>query len=109
VPRYRFKWTNLSPALLKVLCRDLLGENLQSNPADALARKYGARPREDFVRAAWPILRESWLRVSKESRDWVVEALRQIRNEPEPLTRRDTQMDYLRNLRNSANLRLIVL
>lgn len=108
MPRYRFKWANLSPALLKVLCRDLLGD-LQSNPADALARNYGARPREDFVRTAWPILRESWLRVSKESRDWVVETLRQIRHEPEPLTRRDDQMDYLRNLRNSANLRRIVL
>ncbi len=109
MPKYRFKWANLPGTLLKALCRDLDLQVDQSGPAAALAATYGARPREEFVRDAWPTLRESWLSRDRESRGWVVEQLRQARREPELGGSRNVQMELLRRLNNSKNLRGIVL
>jgi hypothetical protein len=75
VPRYRFKGTNLPQSLLKALCRDLLdADNHDQDPAAALHANYGARPNQEFIREAWPTLLESWLRITKDSRDGVEEA-----------------------------------
>jgi HsdM N-terminal domain/N-6 DNA Methylase len=108
VPKYRFKWSNLPSSLLHALCRDLGLVADGDDWAAALRSAYGARPTEEFVRLAWPTLLESWLRTTKDSRDWVVEELRGARGERGSLTNRDAQMAYLRNLNNSKKLRSIV-
>ncbi|MFF0284266.1 DISARM system SNF2-like helicase DrmD [Rhodococcus aetherivorans] len=78
------------------------------SPAVALQAVYGARPTVEFVREAWPTLRESWLRTTKESREWVVEALKEARGDKGILRGSRAQMAYLRELRNSRTLREIV-
>ena len=107
MPRYKFKWTNLPPSLLRALCCDL-DIDPADDPASAMRAAYGARPSPDFVRDGWETLRESWLRTSRESREWVVSELRAARHETGSLNGRDAQMDYLRGLRNAKNLREIV-
>ncbi len=71
VPRYKFKWANLPPPLLRALCRDLALDG-SGEPAVTLQTAYGARPSEEFIRETWDTLRESWLRTDKASREWVV-------------------------------------
>lgn len=51
MPKYNFKWTTLPPSLLKELCTNLLRIEA-ANPAQALARAYGARRTVEFIRAA---------------------------------------------------------
>jgi hypothetical protein len=109
VPKYRFKWTNLPPILLDRVCLDLDISSEGDRPADALRAVYGARPNDDFIRDAWPTLQESWLQKTKESREWIVESLREVRREDGRLTNRRAQMEYLRGLRNAKNLRSVVL
>ncbi|ABH00949.1 possible ATP-dependent helicase (plasmid) [Rhodococcus jostii RHA1] len=109
MPRYKFKWSNLPPSLLHDLCRELLDAYDQEvGAAVALQTVYGARPTVEFVREAWPTLRESWLRTAKESRDWIVEALQEARHERGLLKGSRAQLAYLRDLRNSRTLREIV-
>jgi hypothetical protein len=73
VPRYKFAWTNLPPALLKGLVRYLALDG--SDPGEALRAEYGARPTEDFVRAARSILEERWLARDPEALGAVVKDL----------------------------------
>ncbi|MDH6291894.1 DISARM system SNF2-like helicase DrmD [Rhodococcus opacus] len=108
MPKYKFKWSNLKPSLLRALCRDLDLYVDQHDYALALQATYGARPKEEFIRDAWRVLLHSWLRTSKESREWVVQALRDIRGEKGALTGRDAQTEYLEGLRVAKNLRQIV-
>jgi len=108
VPRYKFRWTNLPPSLLTALCRDLDLHPGDKGHAIVLQEAYGTRPTEEFVRDAWPTLRESWLRTSKDSREWVVDELRIARRERGQVRGRDAAMEYLRGLSNSANLRHVV-
>lgn len=107
VPRHKFKWANLPPRLLRALCRDLALDG-SGEPAVTLQTAYGARPSEEFIRETWDTLRESWLRTDKDSRDWVVEELRAARREAGVLSGREAQMEYLRSLNNSKNLRTVV-
>ena len=109
MPRYKFRWSNLPSTLLGALCRDLGVNGEGEQPADTLRTIYGARPNDDFVWDAWPTLLKSWLQNTKESRQWIVEALREVRREDGRLTNRKAQMEYLRGLRNAKNLRSIVL
>ncbi len=108
MPRYKFKWSNLRSPLLRALCRDLLDADPNRDPADSLEAIYGARPTEEFIREAWPTLLDSWLKMSKESREWVVGTLREARGEKGSIAGRDAQMEYLRGLNNSKKLREIV-
>lgn len=78
-------------------------------PAEALREVYGARPKDEFIREAWPTLLEAWLKRDNSSRDWIVTTLRQTRHEDRTLTKRRDQLEYLRELRNAKNLRAIVL
>lgn len=108
-PRFKFKWSNLLPVLFRDLSDALLEiYDPDAGPADALRTVYGARPTVEFVREAWPTLRESWLRSDKESRHRIVDALQKARNEHGLAKGTRAQMTYLRNLRNSKTLRDIV-
>jgi hypothetical protein len=109
VPRYRFRWKNLSPALLAALCagRDLAGERAE----DVLRRSYGARPKLAFVAEQWPTLRDTWLAGEGARRGAVVVDLRRARLGDLTIRGddRDSELRYLRSCRNQRTLREIVL
>ena len=108
MPRYRFRWEQLPGRLTRRLASDL---QLDGEPGTALRKAYGARPGEDFVRDAWPLLRDEWLAKDGAARRSVVTALRERRlGDPDlPVANRQEQLDYLRSCRNSATLRQVVL
>jgi len=108
VPRYKFSWTNLDDRLLRRLCRDL--DLDPSDPAGSLRSCYGARPTDDFVRDAWPALRERWLANDGPSRRSVVDNLwgLGLGDGDQPSTAAD-QMSLLRGRNNARRLREIVL
>ena len=102
-------WTNLPPAVLRALRRDLtIGYNDAANPADALREIYGARPDEEFIREAWPTLLRSWLPTASEPREQIVQALQEAHHDRAAVQGRGAQLAYLENLRNAKRLREIV-
>ena len=107
MPQYKFKWSNLPPSLLSDLCADLLRIDA-ADSAQALARAYGARPTVEFIRAAWPILREKWLPTANDSRETIVRKLREARGEKALVKGKRAQMSYLGEFSNSKILRQIV-
>ncbi|MGI8722650.1 MAG: T3SS (YopN, CesT) and YbjN peptide-binding chaperone 1 [Geodermatophilaceae bacterium] len=108
VPRYRFGWEQLPSVLTRRLAREL---QLEGEPAAALRTSYGARPGEDFIRDAWPILRDEWLAKDGPARRSVVTLLRERRlgDTTLPVRNRKEQRDYLASCRNSSALRQVVL
>lgn len=109
MPRYKFRWSNLPQKVLRAPCHDLILDGDNYDPTEALREVYGARPKDEFIREAWPTLLGTWLKHDQESRGWIVAALRQTRHEDGTLTKRRDQLEYLRDLRNAKNLRAIVL
>ena len=109
LPKYKFQWSKVPSKVLVALCQDLGLAPDEESPAAALRTAYGARPKDDFIGDAWPTLLRAWLHETKESREWIVDALREVRREDGRLTSRKVQMAYLRGLRNAKNLRSIVL
>lgn len=107
MPKYRFKWCNL-PSELRDEFREALIDG-DGDSAELLAAIYGARPKEEFVREAWPTLVDSWLSHEKQSRHAVVAAMREARRDDGMITNRKAQLEYLRGLRNSKTLRRTVL
>ena len=107
MPKYKFRWSNLPPRLLDALRLALIDGD--GDPAELLGVIYGARPKAEFIREAWPTLLDSWLKHDTESRDAVVRALRETRREDGTISNRRGQIEYLRGLRNANNLRSIVL
>lgn len=108
MPRYRFSWDVVPQPLLRRLAREL---DLPGQAAEALAGAYGKRPRETFVRDAWPVLRDGWLARDTPTRREVVGALRErgLGNLELPVRTRAQQQAYLATCRNSPSLRRIVL
>lgn len=108
MPRYRFRWEAVPQPLLRRLARDL---ELPGEAARALAETYGKRPRAEFVRDSWPVLRDVWLRKDTKMRRHVVAELR-ARGLGElglPVGNRAEQLAYLLTCRNSPKLREVVL
>ena len=109
MPKYKFKWSNLPPSLLDALCRELLDvDGHEYDPAAALQEAYGARPDEEFIREAWPVLLRSWLPTASEARERIVQALQEVHHEKALVKGRGAQLAYLRGLRNAKRLREIV-
>jgi len=106
--KYRFDWSALPAGLLRQLRRELhLGGG---DPAEALKRLFGARPDEEFVRSAWPALRERWVAHDPVVRRSVVTALRARHlGDPIKLSGARSEVEYLRSCRNSPALRAVVL
>jgi hypothetical protein len=104
MPRYRFSWDNLPPALLAKLGSDL---GLRRPVDQGLRERYGARPEPDFVRDAWPTLVEAWLATDDESRELVVGELqaRGLGKARAPARSSAAQLYYLQSCRNSSSLR----
>lgn len=107
MPRHRFSWDNLHPALLRKL-KPAFPD--QPDLSRALRSAYGARPSPDFVRDHWPVLLEEWLRRDRQSRAAVVDELRHARLGDVSINTATAggQMDYLRSCRNASSLREIV-
>ena len=107
MPRYRFSWDNLPRTLLAELGRDL---SLQMPVTQTLRDRYGARPRPEFVRDAWPTLLRVWLPKDRGSRDAVVAGLqaRRLGTVDSPVRSPAAQLEYLKSCRNSISLREVV-
>ncbi|MEJ7627958.1 MAG: YbjN domain-containing protein [Nocardioidaceae bacterium] len=108
MPRYRFRWEVVPGWLTRRLAGDL---GLTGDPVATLKREYGMRPRVDFIRDAWPVLRDRWLPRDREMRDWVVNELRSARLGSHELAvgTKTEQLAYLASCRNSSSLREIML
>ncbi|MBA3798768.1 MAG: hypothetical protein H0X18_06670 [Geodermatophilaceae bacterium] len=106
--RYRFRWEQLPSSLTRRLARGL---QLDGEPASALRKAYGTRPGDDFVRDAWPLLRDEWLAKDGPARRSVVTLLRErkLGGTDLPVGNRQEQLRYLSSCRNSATLRQVVL
>lgn len=108
MPRYRFSWDLVPQPILRRLARDL---DLAGEAAEALAQVYGKRPRETFVRDAWPTLRDTWLARDTARRREIVAILRErgLGDPDLPVRNRAQQQAYLASCRNASALRTVVL
>lgn len=108
MPRYRFSWGNLPPALLTELTSAL---HLEGEPTEALRHRYGARPKTDFVKDAWPVLLRAWLPDDPTSRQRIAQSLLAAELGETSITVADKegQLTYLGSCRNTVRLREIVL
>jgi hypothetical protein len=107
MPR-RFDWNAVPGPLLRRLTREL---GLTGGPVQALSGAYGATPRAEFVRDAWPTLRDAWLARDTASRRLVVQQLRErgLGDATLPVGNREQQLAYLASCRNAGTLRQLVL
>lgn len=111
MPRYRFQWANLPAELLELLY-EALGDT-DGEPTEVLRRQYGARPKVEFARDAWPTLLEAWLPEDEEFRDFMVSSLQtyglgawqSLPDDPSP----EDELAYLHSCRNQTTLREAVL
>ncbi len=109
MPRYKFQWANLPRAVLEALVAD---ENAATDDApEALRRRYGPWPDEDFVRDNWELLRDVWLDSDPVAREAVVDQLWAIGvgQGQDPPIGKAAELAYLRSCRNARRLRQIVL
>ena len=71
MPRHTFQWEVVPNGIVESVGADL---GLRAGDVRAeLARRYGARPKEQFVGDTWTTLREAWLAHDAGSRARVVE------------------------------------
>lgn len=104
MPRYRFSWENLDAALLRNLCAHL--DLDPDDPPRELKAEFGARPKEEFVDRAWPVLRDFWLASDRQARRAVVASLRERGLGASAVP---DEMEFLRSCRNTIGLRRVVL
>ncbi len=109
VAKPRFDWSALPGGLLRQLEDDLAigGPDVVL----ALARRFGSVPTEDFVRDAWPALRDRWIARDPVVRRSVVSALRArgVGSKTIQGNSARAEVAYLRSCRSSPSLRAIVL
>ncbi len=103
MPRFRFQWDNIDANLREILANIL---HLQGVDAAHFVNRFGKRPNQEFIQAAWPLLLDHWLLIDKNAAHRIAEAL-QMRQVGDASISDD--MIYLRSCRNSAGLRDVVL
>jgi hypothetical protein len=105
-----FDWATVPTRLATELARELALED-GSRPARALRATFGPVPGVDFVRIAWPVLRDTWLTNDAEARADVVARLRAawLGDHETPPRGAEAQLAYLRTCRNTGRLRQLVL
>ncbi|GAA3394052.1 T3SS (YopN, CesT) and YbjN peptide-binding chaperone 1 [Cryptosporangium minutisporangium] len=106
-----FDWSTVPTRLAAELARELALEEVAGGPAAALRATFGSVPRVDFVRIAWPVLRDRWLATDADARADVVAGLRAAGLGDHETAPRgaEAQLVYLRSLRNTGRLRKLVL
>jgi len=99
MPRFRFSWTNFTPDLLKAIAGSL---SLSGDPAESLKSRYGARPKEEFIKDAWPVLLSTWLGTEPDTCSKLASSLRK-----RGLGQTDLSDDcaFLQSCRNTQSLR----
>ncbi len=102
MPRYRFSWSNFDAELISQLARHA---RLSGEPAVALQRAFGGRPKPDFIRDSWPVLLEYWL--SNEP-DYAGRAAGSMRSRGVGDAEASDDLAYLSGLRNTAGLRAVI-
>lgn len=106
MPRFKFQWNNFSPKLLADLAASC---KLEGDPAESLKSKYGARPKDDFIKENLPCLYDGWLASSldTESIKNIAVALRSrsLGSDSED----QCDLDYIRSCRNTKTLREVLL
>lgn len=108
MPRHRFNWHHLPPALLTRLAE--AARLPAADPARALERRFGDHPTEEFVRALWPTLRDAWLGIDATSRAEVVERLQAAGlGADEDTSTEEAQLRFLGSIDNTKALRSVVL
>jgi hypothetical protein len=99
MPRFKFQWSNLATDLLQELA---WGMGLSGDPADALKKRFGVRPGEEFAKQAWPLLLQFWLGNDQIARD---ELAGTLRSKGLGKTEIKDQIAYLKSCNNSSSLR----
>ena len=108
MPRYTFQWEVVPNGIVESVGAAL---NLRAGDVRAeLARRYGARPKDQFVGDTWPTLRDAWLAHDARSRARVVEQLRDHGLGDGSIDVRAAGGEdlYLRSVRNTSTLRKVV-
>jgi len=105
VPKYRFQWDNIPPNVLIPLADQI--DAAGSDAPSELRARFGARPKDDFVRTCWPTIREQWLANDPVARTRIIEALADAGVGSQFVDADD--MEFLRSIRNAKKMRSIVL
>lgn len=103
MPRFRFQWDNIDANLREILAKIF---HLPGVDAAHFVTRFGKRPNQEFIQAAWPLLLDHWLVLDKNAAHRIAEAL-QMRGVGDATISDD--LIYLRSCRNSAGLRDVVL
>ena len=103
MPRFRFQWDNIDANLREILAKIF---HLPGVDAVHFVTRFGKRPNQEFIQAAWPLLLDHWLVLDKNAAHRIAEALR-MRHVGDTTISDD--MIYLRSCRNSAGLRDVAL
>jgi hypothetical protein len=103
-----FRWAALRPGLLRALREDL---HLRKGRPDEVLESAVGLPDDDFVKRAWPVLRDRWLATDRATRRSVVEALREegLGDTTLRVGTSAADVDYLRSCNNGKTLREVVL
>lgn len=102
MPRFRFQWEHVPLPV-----RNALALHLQM-PADAIhfVRRFGKRPREEFIQTTWDVLQLHWLANDHGATQRITSQLRERGNGD---ARISDDAVYLASCRNTIGLRRIVL
>lgn len=104
MPVTRFSWDNIDSQILRNLSNRVNADTVQ--PAQAMAGRFGVRPKEDFVKECWPALLEAWLKHDNQSLHVIASDLRKIQLGDTGVV---DDFQYLQSCRNAKRLREVVL
>jgi hypothetical protein len=109
VPRCKFQWDQVSALVLTTFAVEY-GLPLGDVPKE-LRSRYGAGPKEEFVRQNWELLLDSWLSRDTGARNELVTRLWRlgVGFAAEFPKRKAAELKYLRSCRNARRLREQVL
>ena len=102
-------WGSYPQGFLRQLQRDLGLDGRDA--AGALAKRFGTRPSDEFVKSCWQTIRDRWIIKNPTIRKSIVAELRArgLGSTELKVTSAKGEVTYLRSCRNSAALRSIVL
>lgn len=103
MPRSHFSWSKQSKELLSCIARHL---EIEGEAEQVLADRFGIKPKEDFVREAWPALLSCWLSNDDVATTRIAKALRSHGLGQVEIT---DDYEYLGSCRNAMRLRKEVL
>jgi hypothetical protein len=103
MPRYRFQWTNIRPDLIKELASGL---KLEGDAIESLKKRYGSRPKPEFILDTWQILLEKWLPNDHDAASQITAALKTRGLGDFEI---EDSITYLKTCRNTSGFRDVVI